>query len=112
MPEPARRSTLPERPEREDPEVKLRLPEDTSASPVLREAGPEAAEEALVPTRTAPERMANGDPRPSLEERYGSHEGYVKAVQRAAELAMHEHFLLPDDAMALVKAAQDSKVLR
>ena len=67
----------------------------------------------MIPfARTAPERMANGDPRPSLEERYGSHEGYVKAVQRAAELAMHEHFLLPDDAKALVKAAQDSKVLR
>ena len=67
----------------------------------------------MIPfARTARERAANGDPRPSLEERYGSHEGYVKAVQRATERAMREHFLLPDDAKALVKAAQDSKVLR
>jgi len=62
LPEPARRFTLPERPEREDPVVMMRLPEDTSASPVLREAGPEAAEEALVPTRTAPERTASLPP--------------------------------------------------
>ena len=61
---------------------------------------------------TARERTSSGDPRPSLEERYGSHEGYVQAVQRAADRAMREHFLLPDDAQALVKAAQDSKVLR
>jgi len=61
---------------------------------------------------TARDRAASGDPRPSLEERYGSHAGYVQAVQRAADRAMREHFLLPDDAKALVKAAQDSKVLR
>ncbi len=34
-------------------------------------------------TRT--ERLAARDPRPSLEERYGDHEGYVEAVRRAAE---------------------------
>ena len=28
--------------------------------------------------RTAAERQARGDPRPSLEERYGSHDGYVE----------------------------------
>ncbi len=61
---------------------------------------------------TARERSANGDPRLSLEERYGSHDGYVKAVQRAADRAVRERFLLPEDAARLVKAAQESKVLR
>ena len=61
---------------------------------------------------TARERSANGDPRLSLEERYGSHDGYVRAVQRAADRAVRERFLLPQDAARLVKAAQESKVLR
>jgi hypothetical protein len=33
---------------------------------------------------TRAERMANGDPRPSLEERYTDHAGYVAAVRKAA----------------------------
>ena len=67
----------------------------------------------MIPfAKTAAERAANGDPRPSLEERYGSHDGYVQAVRRAADRAVRERFLLPEDATALVKAAGDSKVLR
>jgi len=42
--------------------------------------------------------MAAGDPRPSLEERYGSHAGYVSAVRKAADAAVTAKFLLPDDA--------------
>src|SRR5437868_7566829 len=38
--------------------------------------------------RTKTEREANNDPRPSLEERYGSHDGYVTAVEAAARNAM------------------------
>ena len=42
----------------------------------------------MVPfARTEQERRANGDPRPSLQERYGSHEGYVEAVRKAAARA-------------------------
>jgi len=67
----------------------------------------------MVPfARTAEERRANGDPRLSLQERYGSHEGYVEAVGRAAARAVAEGFLLADDAAALIKAAQASAVLR
>ena len=62
--------------------------------------------------RTEAERRTNGDPRPSLQERYGSHDGYVEAVRRATERAQREGFLLPADAAALVKAAQASAVLR
>jgi hypothetical protein len=62
--------------------------------------------------KTQEDRRTNGDPRRSLQERYGTHEGYVAAVRRAAERAMAEGFLLKADAEALVKAAQESSVLR
>ena len=67
----------------------------------------------MIPfARTAAERQASGDPRLSLEERYGSHDGYVDAVRAAAARAVEQRFLLPDDAHALINAAQASAVLR
>ena len=67
----------------------------------------------MIPfARNAAERRANQDPRPSLEERYGSHEGYVAAVKKAAARAMAERFLLQEDAAALIAAAEKSAVLR
>ena len=60
---------------------------------------------------TKAERLAAGDPRPSLEERYGTHDGYVLVVRKAAEQAVRERFLLPDDAERLVRAAEASAVL-
>jgi hypothetical protein len=62
--------------------------------------------------RSKAEREAAGDLRLSLEERYVHHEGYVAAVQRAADKAQAAGFLLANDAKALVRAAQDSAVLR
>jgi len=62
--------------------------------------------------RTAAERQARGDARLSLEERYGSHDGYVDAVKRAAARAVKEGFLLEADAAALISAAQASQVLK
>ena len=67
----------------------------------------------MIPfARTAAERRAAGDPRLSLQERYGSHAGYVEEVRKAAARAMAERFLLPEDAEALIKAAQASAVLK
>lgn len=67
----------------------------------------------MIPfAKTRAERMASSDPRLSLEERYGSHAGYVQAVQTAADKAIAEGFLLPADAKALVAAADASNVLR
>ena len=67
----------------------------------------------MIPfARTAAERHANRDPRLSLEERYGSHAGYVEAVKKAAARAVREGFLLEVDAGALIAAAQASAVLR
>lgn len=62
--------------------------------------------------RTAAERRLNGDPRRSLEERYGSHDGYVAAVRKATDRAMSAGFLLKDDADKLIRQAEASKVLR
>ena len=62
--------------------------------------------------RTKEERIASGDPRPSLEERYGSHEAYVSKVRAAAERLAAVRFLLPDDAERIVRAAETSNVLR
>ena len=62
--------------------------------------------------KTAEARKANNDPRPSLQERYSNHEGYVAAVRKAADKATADGFLLPEDAQALIKAADVSQVLR
>ena len=61
---------------------------------------------------TREERLASGDPRLSLEERYGNHENYVKAVENAARKLEEEGFLLPEDVQAYVKEAEGSDVLR
>jgi hypothetical protein len=61
----------------------------------------------LIPfTRARTEREAARDPRPSLEERYGSREAYVAKVQAAAAALVAERLLLPTDAAAYVKAAE------
>jgi Alpha/beta hydrolase domain len=62
--------------------------------------------------KTRAERLTAGDPRPSLEERYGDHDGYVAAVAKAASTAVARGFLLPADADALIAAAQASEVLK
>jgi hypothetical protein len=61
--------------------------------------------------RTKAERMANGDPRLSLEERYGSHAGYVAAVRKAAAEVVATGFLLQADANRLIAQAEASNVL-
>ena len=67
----------------------------------------------MIPfARTAQERQANNDSRLSLQERYGSHEGYVAAVTKATKRAMAEGFLMQGDATDLINAAQASAVLR
>ncbi len=62
--------------------------------------------------RTRAERLANGDPRLSLEERYGDHAGFVAAVRRAADESVDRRLLLPEDAEVLVRMAEESDVLR
>ena len=59
--------------------------------------------EVIGPSRqTIAARQTAGDPRPSLEERYGTHAGYVCVVTAAANSAIEEGFLLVSDANTLV----------
>jgi hypothetical protein len=64
----------------------------------------------LIPfARTRAEREAADDPRPSLEERYGSRDAYVAQVKAAAAALVAERLLLPADAEAFVRAAQSDQ---
>jgi hypothetical protein len=67
----------------------------------------------IIPfAKTKAERLANSDPRLSLEERYTDHAGYVAAVRKAAANAVAQKFLLQKDADALIAAADASNVLK
>jgi hypothetical protein len=66
---------------------------------------------AFIPfAKTKAEQMASGDPRPSLEERYGSQDGYVAAVKAAADKEVMRGFLLPEDAERLVQQASAANI--
>lgn len=62
--------------------------------------------------QTKAQRLAKSDPRPSLEERYHDHAGYVARVKEAVERLSAQRFLLPEDADRLVRQAEGSNVLR
>ena len=61
---------------------------------------------------TKTERLAKGDPRQSLQERYKNHEGYVDAVEKAAAELLRERFLLQEDADRFISDAKASSVLK
>ncbi len=56
------------------------------------------------------DRIASGDPRLSLEERYATHASYVSAVTAAANGLVSQGYLLPEDARRLIAEAQGSKI--
>ena len=58
------------------------------------------------------DREAAGDPRPSLEERYPTHDAYVKAVSQAADRLVLDRLLLQRDADEIVEHAKESMVGR
>ena len=61
--------------------------------------------------KTRADRLAAQDSRRSVEERYGTREGYVCVVEHAAASAVTERFLLQEDADRLVDEARQSSVL-
>ena len=62
----------------------------------------------LIPfARTKAQREAAGDPRPSLEERYGGRDAYVARVEAAAKALVADRLLLPADAALYVRAATE-----
>ena len=60
--------------------------------------------------KTAADRIAAGDSRPSLEERYATHADYVDAVTAAANGLVAKRLLLPQDAASIIAAAQAAAV--
>jgi len=57
-------------------------------------------------TVTKNERIKNGDPRLSLEERYGSKENYVSMVISETNKLLKERFLIEEDANSIITAAK------
>ena len=62
-------------------------------------------------TTTLDERLKDGDPRRSLEERYGDHAGFVEAVRRAAARSVANRTLLEQDVPTIISMAEDSDIL-
>ena len=58
--------------------------------------------------KTKADRTANDDPRPSLEERYPTHEAYVNAARTAANDLEAQRLLLDEDVQAYVQRAEAS----
>ncbi len=98
--------------------VGLEVPLGTYTGWNLRRAGFAEGEEcgltgSFIPfAQTRAERAVSGDPRPSLEERYGDHAGYVAAVRAAATRLVAARLMLQADADAVTAQADASSVLR
>jgi hypothetical protein len=60
--------------------------------------------------RTTASRLESGDPRPSLEERYGDHAAYVERVRQATGELKDARFMLEEDVAATVAAAEAASV--
>jgi len=60
--------------------------------------------------QTKAERLAIGDPRLSIEERYPNHRTYVNAVAEAANRLHQQGFLLDEDVQAYIEAAAQSSI--
>jgi hypothetical protein len=56
--------------------------------------------------KTRAERAAKNDPRPSLEELYGDHAGYIRKVEAAAAALVKERLLLQEDADRYIERAR------
>ncbi|HEX2114123.1 MAG TPA: alpha/beta hydrolase domain-containing protein, partial [Alphaproteobacteria bacterium] len=56
--------------------------------------------------KTKAERTAKGDPRPSLEELYGDHAGYVRRVEAVAATLVRQRLLLQEDADRYIERAR------
>ena len=59
---------------------------------------------------TRAERLATGDPRLSIEERYPSKEAYVVAFKKAADALVAQRYLLPEDAKLLIGRAESEGI--
>jgi hypothetical protein len=60
--------------------------------------------------QTKEERIRNGDPRLSLEERYKDQNDYVRQVSRAARSLVEDRYLLPEDAEKIIEDARKNSI--
>jgi hypothetical protein len=74
--------------------------------------GCEASGQWIPFASTKAARLASGDPRRSLEERYKNHAGYVQEVAKEARKLQERRLLLPEDVQRYIDAAQASTVLQ
>jgi hypothetical protein len=72
--------------------------------------GCDAAGQQIAFAKTKAERLAAGDPRPSLEERYADHVTYVSLVTRAAQDLKAQRLLLDEDVADTIAAAQAASI--
>lgn len=56
--------------------------------------------------RTKEQRLANGDSRLSIAERYSSRQEYLDKVKRAADDLVGQRFLRPEDVPAVMQSAE------
>ena len=96
--------------------LQIRVPIGTSAGWNVRATGHRAGNlcgltgSYLPFAATKAERLAAADPRKSLEERYTDHTQFVDAVKKAVQELVRQRFLLDEDAVALVAAAEASRI--
>jgi hypothetical protein len=93
------------------PEVAVPLATYTGWNLRRRDVGAEAMLASLsgsfIPfPRTAAERRASGDPRQSIEERYGEFDHYQRQFAATCDDLVKRRYLLPEDAERLVKGRQ------
>jgi hypothetical protein len=92
----------------------VQVPVATTAGWNLRSTalgGPDGCESSgtsipFAPTQAARTLAGGVDPRPSLDERYGSHAAYAAAVEVVAVNLQNERFLLPMDVQTYITNAQ------
>lgn len=91
------------------PDIAVPIGTYTGWNPLARAPKDEcSAMGSFIPfARTKAERVASGDPRLSVEERYGTHSRYVALVRQASERLVAERLLLAEDAEAYIKLAEE-----
>ena len=97
--------------------VDVAVPTATYTGWALR-AGPasgdgcDAAGQKIDFAKTKAERISKGDPRLSIEERYPTHDVYVKTVTDAAQQLLQQRFLLQEDLQRYIQRAETTDIGR
>jgi len=68
-------------------------------------------EDSYIPfPKTAAERQKSGDPRRSIQERYGNHEEYIVRYAKAVDDLITQRWILPEDREAVLKRGEQEWV--